>query len=260
MAHICVVPPRSVPDAHVRESGARGWCQSTAVSVQRQQEDTLCFRAEPDECFSRSPLGRAPSARTSTRPALSADCPPCRLGHQHPEGSHLGCILSASLKGGFRSQQSGGNVRRSAPHGLPTRQPYPAVGLPARGPAAQPRHSGPHRPPPHHTSGLPAGKGLTLSLPAWRSYAGAQLFSVPGSPFPGGPVAGITGSEALSCRCLSLHDLRAHLRRGSSGAFHPVTCMRVSARALQGWTALLFLVLNTVCRLDVSGVQSLSCV
>ena len=162
-----------------------------------------------------------PSAHASTRPAHSADCPPCRLGHQYPEGSHLRCVLSASLKGGFRSRQSGGNVQRSAPHGLPTRQPYPAMGLPARGPAAQPRHSGLHWPPPHHTSGLLAGKGLTLSLPPWRSHAGAQLFSVPGSRFPGGPVAEITGSEALSCRCLSPRDR-----------------MRVSSGALQGWTAL----------------------
>lgn len=94
------------------------------------------------------------------------------------------------------------------------------MGLPARGPRPSPGTQaciGCHRI--TRAASLP-GKASRCPCPR-RSHAGAQLFSVPGSRFPGDPVAEITGSEALSCRCLSPRDR-----------------MRVSSGALQGWTAL----------------------
>lgn len=193
---------RAVPEVGV---GAR------PSQSRRQQEDTLPFQAEPDECFSRSPSG--PSTVGPHPPA-----PPTQLS-----GLTAGSVTStqrspiSAASFLFRACLSEGRLRftakwrehmRSAPHGLSTRQPCPAAGLPVCVPEAQLGRSGPHQPPPHHMSGLPAH----LALPHW-----SQLFSVPRLPFPGGPVAGITESEAFPRRCLSPGDLRVRLLGSSSG-------------------------------------------
>lgn len=100
----------------------------------------------------------------------------------------------------------------------PARPPHqaalPGCGPPCtRVPAAQPGHSGPHRPPLHHTSGLPAGRSLT---PRPCLASGARTL-VPSSSAPPVPLFQVVlqlesrGLEAVSCQCLSSSDLACAL-------------------------------------------------
>lgn len=202
-----------------RERGLRCW--SMAVSVQRQQEDTLRFWAEPGERVSRSPAGP------------SAFCL-----HVHPPRP-LSCVSSLP-------------ARSPAPGGLPS-GPRPFCvsegWLQFTATWRERTEVRPARPP--HQAALP-GCGPPCTRPRSPAWAFRPSLATTASherpPCRERPHA-VPARLALPRRRLALQRppvplfqvvLRLEsrgLRPSLAGAFQPVICVRVSSVALQGWTA-----------------------